>query len=350
MTTFSRFTRLTLIAKSMMSEVWRAYDPTLDRWVCLKIHGDRFEAKITASLNHPNVAQIYEVGEAEGKHYIAMQFIDGKTLHELQGLSPRRVAEIVRDACKGIAYAHEMGVVHRDLKPDNLMVTAKGHVYVMDFGLAYSPSRTALPGEIVGTSAYMSPQQSLGGPPDVRDDLFALGITMNELLGGFLPRPLLPIILKCTETQAKDRYQSAAELGEALDRFLNRVSWKRVALAVIGVLLVMFLATGGVSYFFERKLSMAESAEQWINIGTDKLESDDNQGAVEAFTKALNLRKEPKVYLFRGFAFWKMRDFKAALADTDSALAIEPENDAAKKNRQMVMDELDKASHESTGR
>jgi serine/threonine protein kinase len=308
MTTFSRFTRLTLIAKSMMSEVWKAYDSTLDRFVCLKLHGDRFEAKITASLNHPNVAQIYEVGEAEGKHFIAMQFIDGKTLHELQGLSPRRVAEIVRDACKGIAYAHEMGVVHRDLKPDNLMVTAKGHVYVMDFGLAYSPSRAALPGEIVGTSAYMSQQQSLGGPPDVRDDIHALGITMNELLAGFIPRPLLPIILKCTETQAKDRYQSAAELGEALDGFLNRVSWKRVALAVAGVLLVAFLAAfGGLS--IGMKQGRQDSAK------------------LTAFVRGR---------LLRAHDYYMELDYRRARAEVLTILQYDPSNDAALTSLQTI--------------
>src|ERR1700704_204628 len=123
MTTFSRFTRLSLLGKGGCSSVWKAWDPTLDRWIALKIDASSHEARITASLSHPNIMAIFECGKEGDKSWVAMEFIDGETIDRLPPLNPRQVAEIIRDAARGVAYAHERGVIHRDLKPANIMRT-----------------------------------------------------------------------------------------------------------------------------------------------------------------------------------------------------------------------------------
>ncbi|MFN3486819.1 MAG: serine/threonine-protein kinase, partial [Planctomycetota bacterium] len=180
-----------------------AWQPDLRRWVAVKVLAGtlwtevelkRFyrEAQMAASLSHPNIASIYEVGAHEGKHYIAMEFVDGDSLARLmvppsgrQGtarvsrpLSPRRAIEILREVALAVDYAHSKGIVHRDLKPHNIMVQrSDGRAYVMDFGLA-KPLRPgdsiSMSDAIVGTPQYMSPEQARGETLDVRSDVYSL--------------------------------------------------------------------------------------------------------------------------------------------------------------------------------
>jgi serine/threonine protein kinase len=127
--------------------VWKAWDSELARWVALKLlkgadeeEIDRFtrEARTAGRLNHPNIAAVYDAGRANDRHFIAMQLVPGRTLRAVERRDPRELARLVRDAARAVAHAHAAGVVHRDLKPDNIMLTPEGRVFVMDFGLARS--------------------------------------------------------------------------------------------------------------------------------------------------------------------------------------------------------------------
>src|SRR5499426_2096375 len=195
-----------------MGEVYLAEDTELDRKVALKIlpadlaaHRDRMErfvreAKSAAALSHPNIAQIFEIGEDHGAHFIAMEFVDGQTLRELIRGSEADLTKLLRylqHAAEGLAKAHAAGIVHRDLKPDNIMVTRDGHTKILDFGLAkliegqraagFSDSSSeiatkvmpqhSLPGTVLGTVGYMSPEQTQGRVKEIdqRSDIFSFG-------------------------------------------------------------------------------------------------------------------------------------------------------------------------------
>jgi len=163
------------------------------------------EARAAASLVHPNVAVVYQVGEAEGRVYIAMELVEGTTLRgqlKPAGLPPTVTRRLALQMAQGLSAAHAKGVVHRDLKPENVMVTGAGVVKLLDFGLAKSgwalDSNSALAradteaqltreGDVLGSSAYMSPEQVLGMAVDARSDVFALGMVLYEMLAGGRP-------------------------------------------------------------------------------------------------------------------------------------------------------------------
>ncbi len=258
---FGKFRLEARVGAGGMGEVWKAWDPELNRWVAIKLlragaehEIDRFarEARTAAALTHPNVASVYEVGAAQGRPYIAMQFVDGRTMKGFPRDERRLIARLVRDAARAVAYAHDCGIVHRDLKPDNLMVTQKGHLFVMDFGLAHpiegdaSASSTGL----VGTPDYMAPEQARGEPPDPRSDVWSLGAALYDLLTGRRPfrartvyetllavqeqdppaprsldrrieRDLETIVLTCLDKRLERRYPTAAALAEDLTRWLD---------------------------------------------------------------------------------------------------------------------------------
>lgn len=197
-----------------MGEVWKAKDTRLGRDVAIKVLPTDFaedaglvrrfhqEAKILASLNHPNVVQVFEAGDFEGSPFLVMELLEGETLRarlHSKPLAPKRAAEIAREASLGLSAAHEKGILHRDLKPENRFLTKDGHVKVLDFGLAKveaskpigqeSETRALLsePGTIVGTSGYLSPEQVRGETLDQRSDLFSLGVILWEMLTGQRP-------------------------------------------------------------------------------------------------------------------------------------------------------------------
>jgi len=248
---YGKFVRVAKLGAGGMGEVWRAWDRELGRWVALKFlrGGDpeeiaRFkrEAQVAGRLTHPNICAIYEAGEDRGEHFIAMQYVEGETL---KGRRERgEVAHLVRDAARAVAFAHERGVVHRDLKPDNLMA-ARGNVYVMDFGLARTVegSKLSMSGMVVGTPAYMSPEQARGEKVDGRADVYSLGATLYELVEGRAPfagpnvyevlrkvqeeeprridGEIGTIIAKAMEKECGRRYATARALAEDLDRWLS---------------------------------------------------------------------------------------------------------------------------------
>jgi Tol biopolymer transport system component/predicted Ser/Thr protein kinase len=220
-----RFRVVRKLGSGGMGEVYLAEDPRLGRKVALKLLPQglltdpeirrRFsqEARAISALNHPQIVTIYDVGVTGDRDFIAMEFVDGQTLRELLVAGPlevRRAFDLVAQAATGLAAAHENGIVHRDVKPENLMVTRNGHVKVMDFGLAklvekrvapllasglatVSDSAPARPtagtgtGVILGTVSYMSPEQAQGNPVDHRTDVFSLGLVLYECLTGTRP-------------------------------------------------------------------------------------------------------------------------------------------------------------------
>src|SRR6266436_3106159 len=221
-TTLSHYRIVSKIGAGGMGEVYLAQDTKLDRKVALKIlpadvasNRDRMErfvreAKSAAALSHPNIAQIFEIGEDNSIHYIAMEFIDGVTLREKihrERTELRKLLRYLQHAAEGLAKAHSAGIVHRDLKPDNIMITRDGHAKILDFGLAKliepqplpggdsSDVATAVlpqhstPGTVMGTVGYMSPEQAQGKTKEIdqRSDIFSFGCILFEAATGKKP-------------------------------------------------------------------------------------------------------------------------------------------------------------------
>jgi eukaryotic-like serine/threonine-protein kinase len=247
-----------------MADVYLAEDQELGRRVAIKIlngrhaNDDQFierfrrEAKNAAALNHPNIVSIYDRGNAEDTYYIAMEFLDGRTLKELivgRGAAPINVAiEYARQILSALRFAHRHGIVHRDIKPHNVLVDGEGRVKVTDFGIARAgTSQMTETGSIVGTAQYLSPEQARGGEVDPRSDLYSLGVVLYELLTGKTPfdgetpveiamkhlsnapqppsklRSDIPpeldmVVLRALAKSPDDRYQSADEMEADLER------------------------------------------------------------------------------------------------------------------------------------
>jgi len=274
------------ISAGGMGEVYRASDTKLGRDVALKVlpaemaHDPerlvrfRREAKALAQLDDPNIVTIHSVEESDGVHFLTMQLVEGQPLDRLipaGGLPVEQIVEIARALADALAAAHEKGIVHRDLKPANVMVSSEGRVKVLDFGLAKdvraaelggatltSVSQTEV-GVVMGTPAYMSPEQASGRPLDPRTDIFSLGVVLHEMATGRRPfdgdssaelisailrdtappvtdlRPDLPsdlarIIRRCLEKDPRHRVQTARDVSNEF-RDLSRQAHPKSALA-----------------------------------------------------------------------------------------------------------------------
>jgi Tol biopolymer transport system component len=311
-----------LLGAGGMGEVYRAKDPRLGRDVAIKVLPAEFasdpdrlrrfeqEARAAGQLNHPNILALYDVGSHEGSPYLVSELLEGQSLRErLEGgpLPSRKAIEFAVQIAHGLAAAHEKGIVHRDLKPENLFVTADGHVKILDFGLAKlrpgasvssgAPAPTVVggtePGYVMGTAAYMSPEQVRGQAVDHRSDIFSLGVVLYEMLSGAkafhrdsavetmnailkeeppelttldpkIPVGLARVVQHCLEKHPADRFQSARDLafdletlsgtsGEAAaalqagrvaarSRIRERLAWgvaAAIAVAAIGALLAL---------------------------------------------------------------------------------------------------------------
>ncbi len=259
-----KYVLLSELGRGGMGVVYKSWDSGLKRWVALKLlttPGSREdvlrfhrEAQTAAALRHPNIVGVYEVGEAAGHPFIALEYVEGKTLSG-QKLPVRRAAEVVAQIARAVEYAHGQGVIHRDLKPGNVMIDKAGKAWVMDFGLAKNvrgESQLTMSGTVIGTPSYMPPEQASGRNRELdrRVDVYSLGAVLYELATGRAPfrgssplatleqvvnqevRPpselnsavppdLETILLKCLEKDRHRRYPSVRLLADDLERWLQ---------------------------------------------------------------------------------------------------------------------------------
>ncbi|MBU1677152.1 serine/threonine protein kinase, partial [bacterium] len=243
-----------LIGKGGMGDVYRARDTSLDREVALKVlppalQHDRErrtrierEAKTVAALNHPNVVTLHAVEEIDGVFFLVMELVDGHTLDaEIpeDGLPLGRFFELALPLTGALAAAHARGITHRDIKAQNVMIDGEGRVKVLDFGLAQSPeppaahtdqtmtidSETSREGVVVGTAAYMSPEQAEGKPVDPRSDVFSLGVLLYEMITGrrpFAGETRLSTLTSVLRDQPRPLVDFRADLPRHLGRILRR--------------------------------------------------------------------------------------------------------------------------------
>ena len=255
------------IGQGAMGVVYKAVDPLIDRTVAIKtINLDlskeelvnfekRFQREVQSAgkLNHPNIVTVYDVGRTEGVAYMAMEFLEGKELREILDsgvvLPIEKVMHITTQVAEGLGFAHEHGIVHRDVKPSNVMVLKNGLVKITDFGIAQMSSATrTISGMVMGSPKYMSPEQVVGQAVDGRSDIFSLGIMLYEMLTGKTPfsgdnisaimyqilndEPIPPrtfnqsipesinfIVLKALSKHPDQRYQNAKEMARDLKRY-----------------------------------------------------------------------------------------------------------------------------------
>jgi eukaryotic-like serine/threonine-protein kinase len=196
-----------LLGTGGMSEVWLAEDTRLGRWVAVKILRDSLggqehqlvdsiqrEARLIARLQHPNIVSVYDVGTYEGHHYLVMEYVHGLSVRQLLEthgrLSQQDSVRYGIQVAAALQYAHEQGIIHCDVKPENILVNEQGVAKVADFGVADTVTRTLSPDEareILGTIAYLAPEVIQGAPADARSDIYSLGLTVYEMVAGRLP-------------------------------------------------------------------------------------------------------------------------------------------------------------------
>jgi serine/threonine protein kinase len=229
--------------------VYRAHDPQLGRDVALKVpHPStlenanrvrRFltEARAAARMHHPNIVPIYESGCDNGLHYIAAAFIQGRTLAEALEQGPmdfRQAAEIVRQLAEALAYAHKMGIVHRDVKPSNILIDAEGQAHLVDFGLAFirdGDMQRTQDGAILGTAAYIAPELATGrkGDPQPVSDQYSLGTILYELLCGEAPFEGLPpmVLYQAIHKEPVWPVERNPQVPKGLDRICRKAMAKK---------------------------------------------------------------------------------------------------------------------------
>lgn len=234
------------LGRGGMGVVYKGYESSLNRYVAIKVLAEslahdesvkeRFlrEARSMASLNDPHIIQIYFIGEHEGQTFFVMEFVEGESLGSLlkrEGkVNPAQAARVIYQTAMGLATAHDKGVVHRDIKPGNLMVTSRGAIKIADFGIAlvtqdFSKKLTST-GEFVGTPGYLSPEVCLGKPVDSRSDIFSLGIVLFEMLTGRMPftdESPLGLMLEVVRAEIPDVRQLNGEVDAELSRILTRM-------------------------------------------------------------------------------------------------------------------------------
>lgn len=324
-----RYEILALLGQGGMGAVYKARDTELDRLVALKLIRPelasnpeilrRFKQELILAreVTHRNVIRIFDLGQAKGIKFITMEFVEGRDLRavlkEKGKLPPDEAVKIIAQVCRALEAAHAAGVVHRDLKPQNIMLDSKDRVFVMDFGIAHSletPGMTQT-GALMGTPEYMSPEQARGMKVDARSDLFALGIIFYEMLTGVspykadtaiatllkrtqecarppadvdpaIPKNLSDVVMKCLEIDRKDRFQTAREIyaelevgkdGAAKPLIVPSLRWTRRALryraaigsaAVATAICVIVLA--GVTVYRAKHPSKPASAHAPVSV------------------------------------------------------------------------------------
>ncbi|HEY8321039.1 MAG TPA: protein kinase [Candidatus Baltobacteraceae bacterium] len=239
-----RYEILDLIGRGGTADTYRAIDTRLGREVALKVLLDRsddvtqrllLEAQAMASLNHPKIVAIYDAGEDAGLSFIVMELIHGKTLRELEGgaLTYKQALGYLVDMLEALDYAHAQGVVHRDVKPSNVMTVGNGElVKLTDFGLARRSTdvtQTTRTGQIVGTIAYLAPERFLSKPADVRSDLYSVGVVMYEIFTGTVPfRNDRDDLVATMFSHVHDLPTPAREINRAIPEYLERVIMRSI--------------------------------------------------------------------------------------------------------------------------
>ena len=309
---FGRYEILCEIGRGSMGIVYQAQDPQIDRLVAVKVlrhdrvSSDAFvnrflkEAKVIGRLSHPNIVTIYDVGEEQGNIFIAMELLEGLSLSDFlrkRNFSPKEVVELGIQITETLDYAHGKGVIHRDIKPSNIIVTPDGRIKITDFGIAHIEDSSATyqtqAGEILGTPAYMSPEQITGQPVDGRTDIFSLGIILYEMITGkrpfggegktlatvfndimqrtpqdpikissSVPEGLSGLIMKALQKEPEKRFQNGRELASALKECLHsNVSASDVKIQTGGqnknyviplaVTIAVLILTAGIYYSYQ---------------------------------------------------------------------------------------------------
>ena len=259
------------VGRGGMAEIFQARDILLDRSVAIKVlfaefavdpaFVERFrrEAQSAAGLNHPNIVGVYDWGRVNNTYYIAMEFVDGRTLADIirqsNTFTPVQVCDVISEVALALDSAHQNGVIHRDVKPGNILISTTGQVKVADFGIARAlgagiEQNLTQTGAVMGTATYFSPEQAQGAPTDQRSDIYSLGIVMYEMLAGTVPFTgenavaiaykqvhedptpldrlnksipigLAAIVTKCMAKSPDDRYSTAGEVRDDLRRFVD---------------------------------------------------------------------------------------------------------------------------------
>jgi len=341
------------LGRGGMGVVYKAWESGLKRWVALKVLAGaggkedlirfRREAQTAASLRHPNIVGIYEVGEVAEKHVIAMEYVDGRSLAG-QKMPASKAAKILAEVSRAVEFAHSKGIIHRDIKPHNIMIDKEEKSWVMDFGLAKSlegNSHITMSGTVVGTPSYMAPEQAAGkialvGKPS---DVYSIGAVLYEVLTGLppfkgpnpvetlrmvvneevvppsrlnaaVPKDLETIVLKCLDKEVSRRYASAEALARDLDRFGGgeEISARRAAAATV----------------VARKIK-----RQWVPLSA--------AGAfltamilVVAFFATRGPTENFRSLLQQGDRLAETGDLRAALGKFEAAQVLEPANGAAR--------------------
>ena len=259
------------IGRGGMAEIFQARDILLDRPVAMKVLFPEFatdpafverfrrEAQAAANLNHPNIVAVYDWGKVNNTYYIAMEYVNGRTLADILKqsgtLTPMQVCDVMSEVASALISAHQNGVIHRDIKPGNILVSTTGQVKVADFGIARAlgagvEQGLTQTGAVMGTATYFSPEQAQGVSTDQRSDIYSLGVVMYEMLSGVapftgenavaiaykqvhehampldqrlasVPSEVAAIVAKCMEKSPDDRYSSAEEVRDELRRFVE---------------------------------------------------------------------------------------------------------------------------------
>lgn len=315
-----------------MGVVYQAHDPQIERAVALKVLREdrvtseafvqRFlkEARAIGRLSHPNIVTVYDVGEDHGTIFIAMELLEGTPLNRVAQEREFSVEEIIHlgtQIAETLGYAHQKGIIHRDVKPSNILVQDNGQMKITDFGIAHIEDPSGLvqtqAGEILGTPAYMSPEQVLARPIDGRSDLFSLGIILYELstkkrpfigdnmAGVFqaitqthppephqvnpsIPQRLSQTIMRCLNKAPEERFESGHALARALSETIEKKEIlpqrkERRRMSFLLILIPLILGLGGLSYYLIPRASKPPGAEK-VSMGSMKVESQPNGAQV----------------------------------------------------------------------
>ncbi len=379
-----------------MGTVWKAVQLSTKRLVALKLMSAaafgsekgrlRFEreVEVTAALDHPNIARVFDSGISDGIVFYAMQLIEGQHLDEFvttQKLSRPEVLRLMEVVCRAVQHAHQNGVIHRDLKPANILVDAQGQPHVLDFGLAKAlagDKKLSLDGDVAGTPVFMSPEQAAGhlGKLDTRSDVYTLGVILFHLLSGQFPHDtsgtsfevmrriseqepkrlkaiepradveLEALLIKTLEKDPQRRYASAGELADDLKRYLNhealvarpptlpyllkkKLRRHRMPLALASVVIVLLLGVAVYAYLRivrERDTAVAariEKEQQRREADAARLEAEIHRRRAQLTLD--QLRRTAPAFYDRAVALMEEKKFEEALVNVEYAATLAPD-------------------------